>query len=246
MRRIYILLSGFLFIFGAYTAKGQSFKFQHDTVRLAYTGTGLQNLPDDVDNLSTVVADSVLLTWKVIDTDFPADWQSATGICDNKLCYNWPNLWPTVNKYSLPYPDGLGDFHLQTALTTTSPVFDAANGCHFVKVRAYNYYIPTDSATIVFIVCKGPILGAAPVVKPSEEILIYPNPASTELNVVFDAAKDIRNIVVSNIIGKVISVYKVSGANANLNIENLNSGIYVARMYNAQGNVVATRKFTKQ
>jgi hypothetical protein len=76
---------------------------------------------------------------------------------------------------------------------------------------------------------------------------LYPNPAHNEVNLVYNTTADIKNIAVYNIIGKVIAVYKVTENNsANLNLENLPSGIYFARLINSQGNVVVTRKFTKQ
>ena len=82
--------------------------------------------------------------------------------------------------------------------------------------------------------------------KPAEDFVLYPNPAYNELNVVYDASLDVKNIAVYNIIGKVMSVYKVSGTSANLNIENIPSGIYFLRLYNSTGSVILTRKFTRQ
>ncbi len=79
------------------------------------------------------------------------------------------------------------------------------------------------------------------------EISMYPNPAHNELNVIFDAASDVKNILVYNIIGRVMSVYKITDSNsANLNLENIPSGIYFVRLINSHGEMVATRKFTKQ
>jgi hypothetical protein len=80
----------------------------------------------------------------------------------------------------------------------------------------------------------------------ANDVLLYPNPANNELNVVYDGSADIKNIGVYNIIGKLLTVYKVSGASANLNLEHIPSGIYFVRLLNSQGNAVVTRKFTKQ
>ncbi|MFI5195872.1 MAG: T9SS type A sorting domain-containing protein [Chitinophagales bacterium] len=78
------------------------------------------------------------------------------------------------------------------------------------------------------------------------EIILYPNPARDELNVVYSPNADVKTIAVYNIIGKVIAVYKVTSAGANLNLENIPSGIYFVRLTNSHGDVVVTRKFTKQ
>jgi hypothetical protein len=77
-------------------------------------------------------------------------------------------------------------------------------------------------------------------------VSLYPNPANSEVNVVYDEAADIKSIGIYNIIGKLMTVYKVSGKSANLNIENIPAGIYFVRLLNGQGQVVVTRKFTKQ
>jgi len=79
-----------------------------------------------------------------------------------------------------------------------------------------------------------------------EKSVVYPNPATNDINIVFDENADVKNIALYNVIGKVMNVYKVSGNSANLNIENLPSGIYFVKLYSANGSVVVTRKFTKQ
>ena len=117
-------------------------------------------------------------------------------------------------------------------------------GTHYLVVRL------TDTSTgynkdVRYIITKAPT-GVENVSNAAENVKLYPNPASNEINVVYDANADVKNIAVYNIIGKVVSVYKVAGPSANLNIENIPSGIYFVRLYNSNGNVVVTRKFTKQ
>jgi hypothetical protein len=80
----------------------------------------------------------------------------------------------------------------------------------------------------------------------SDIITLYPNPAGYELNVLYDANAGIRNIIVYNMIGKPVTVYKVAGNSARLDIENIPSGIYFIRMVDGQGHVMATRRFTHQ
>jgi hypothetical protein len=75
---------------------------------------------------------------------------------------------------------------------------------------------------------------------------LYPNPALNEINVVYDGSADVKDIAVYNLIGRVMMVYKVTGSSANLNIENIPAGIYFVRLLNTHGNVVITRRFTKQ
>src|ERR1035438_5840636 len=122
MEKIYSVLIGVLFLLYSDCAKAQSFTVQQDTVRYSYIGNGVANIYDYINNPSIVVSDSVQLSWKVILSDFPSDWQSATGICDNSICYGYSMCYPSMaTKISGKYPDGLGDFHVQTALTTVYP-----------------------------------------------------------------------------------------------------------------------------
>jgi hypothetical protein len=81
----------------------------------------------------------------------------------------------------------------------------------------------------------------------TDGISLYPNPASDELNVLFNPNGGIKNITIYNMIGKAVTVYKVTANNsAKLDIQNIPAGIYFIRLSDAHGRVVATRKFTRQ
>ena len=238
MKKIFTLFTGLLLLSATAKLSAQSFTIQHDTATLN-SPTGLVTVVDGV----TPGASNVTITWKVIETNFPSDWQAGTGICDNNQCYSSGLLWPSgTTKTSFSYAAGvLGDFHMQIDLDGATTL-----GCYYYKVRLSNQVVPTDTAIETYIVCKNSIT-AVPTVKSTDDILLYPNPATNELNIVYDASADIKSIAVYNIIGKTMTVYKVTANNsANLNLENLPSGIYFARLINSQGNVVVTRKFTKQ
>ena len=98
---------------------------------------------------------------------------------------------------------------------------------------------------ITFVVNRLPV--SVPVVSTSEsDVVMYPNPATSELNIVYNANLDVKNIAVYNIIGKVMTIYRVTGSSANLNLENIPSGIYFVRLLNAHGETVVTKKFSKQ
>jgi len=244
MKKIFILLFGLFFLSASYRLDAQSFSVQHDTVNFFYNNVtgGVQTVEDAINNLSTVVSDSIVIKWKVIATDFPADWVSLSGICDNNSCFPMTGLWPAGTlKTSNKYADGIGDFHLQVDLSSAT-----SSGSYYVTVRMSNSAVPTDSASETYIVTKGNT-SAVPTVVKSDEVILYPNPARNELNLVYDENADIKNIAVYNIIGKVMAVYKATdNSGANLNLENFPSGIYFARLTNSQGNLVCTRKFTKQ
>ncbi len=205
------------------------------------------------DIITNHTSSGLVLKWRVDTTNFPIEWlaDTAFGICDNYIChYNDAGtppfyLWnPSTDTggicVSAAYPaDSTGDFHLSLNLT------GGRSGTYFVTVGIFDPVPLGTSHTMTFIITK-PAGVSVPNVPGSKDVLLYPNPASNELNLVYDAASDIKNIAVYNIIGKAMSVYKVTGNSANLNLENIPSGIYFVRLYNGSGNVVATRKFTKQ
>jgi hypothetical protein len=235
MKKTFILAISAILFFVSGRAIAQSFTVQHDTTNTNISGsTGTINILDGV----AATSSPVTIKWKVVSTTFPTDWVAATGICDNALCYP-STTWTTGStQTSDPYSTTVGDFHLQVnaddAVTT---------GCYNVRVKLWNSTAPNDSIIETYIVCKYPT--SVPVVKSTEPV-IYPNPATAELNVVYDATADVKNIAVYNLIGKVVSVYHVTGNSANLNLENVPAGIYFLRLMNSNGQVVATRKFTKQ
>ena len=243
MKRIYTLVFSAIALLASFGASAQSFTVAHDTVYFTYTGTSVVSSPDYVAVPSG--GSNVTLKWDVVNTNFPSDWRSAvTGICDNNLCYSGSAFWTalTTMRTSLPYSAGssTGDFHMQLGLSSAT-----SYGTYYLTARLSNASASTDTALATWIITYNPT--AVPNVnKGSEEVSLYPNPATSEINLVFDANADVKTAAVYNIIGKVMSVYRISGNSANLNLENIPTGIYFVRLMNTQGDVVATRKFTKQ
>ena len=224
----------------------QTFTVQHDTVYQTYAPG---NINDFITNISS---SNIYIKWRVTDCDFAADWlvDSVFGICDNASCrFNSSDqLWnPTTRSGSVftsaTYaPSVVGDFHLSLDLTLASP------GTHHVTINLIDGTggLGAYSKQITFYITKAST-GVPTISNGSNDLLIYPNPAHDELNVVYDPSADVKTIAVYNIIGKVMTVYKVSDpAGANLNIENIPSGIYFVRFMNSHGEAVVTRRFTKQ
>ena len=192
----------------------------------------------------------ISIKWQVIACNFPPDWadSAAFGICDNVICYQNTGdtaLWNSttrsgsINVTSAINPGALGDFHLAMNLA------GASDGTYNVRVSLANNSGTGFPKIVTFIITKGnlatPVIAQAPT-----EVSLYPNPASNEVNVVYGSNTDVKNIAIYNIIGKVMAVFKVGDNSANLNIENIPSGVYFARLINSQGEVVVTKKFTRQ
>jgi len=241
MKKFITLLS----LTGALLAGGstyaQSISVQHDTVTLS--GAGFHEASNYLINNTT---SAVTVEWRVLSTNFPSDWLSNTGICDNATCISGAGLWPVATTYeSNPYAASItnGMFKLQIDLATASGT--TTTGTHYMRIRLNNKFAAGDTAIQTYVVTK--TTTSVKVVKATGDVTMYPNPATTALNVVFDGNADIKNIAVFNIIGKQVNMFKVgSSTSASLNVENLPSGIYFVRLMNGNGEVVATRKFTKQ
>jgi hypothetical protein len=244
MRKFLLILMGFSTFFTCGVTKAQSFTVT-DTVYATVATTA-----SVIDTIVNTTSSGLALKWRVINaSNFPSDWltEGAFGICDNTAChYNLSGaLWNSSTSSgtlftTAPYSPGVNtSFYLSLNLT------GATGGTHWMTVSIYDPTPLGTSQTMTFIINKT-TTGVPSVTSSSNDAILYPNPANNELNVVYDASADIKNIAVYNIIGKVMTVYKVTGSNANLNIENIPSGVYFVRLYNDQGNVVVTRKFTKQ
>ncbi len=243
MRRLFTLASALVMLI-CFKAGAQSFIVSADTVYCGVYG--------GPDNITNKVATNIPLKWHVTGTDFPADWQtsSAFGVCDNYNCYNntsnalWNSSTSTGTTYSTTYyansiHDSTDVFRLSMSIPSS-----ATNGTHWVTINLLDNST-SYSKNITFVLTKTPS-SVSSVSAQEEKVSLYPNPASNEINIVCDQSADVKNVAVYNIIGRMMNVYKVSGNNANINIEAMPSGIYFVKLYNSVGNVVVTKKFTKQ
>jgi hypothetical protein len=234
MKKLFTLITVFCALAASNISFAQSFTVHHDTVIVSGITISAEN------NITNPGSANDTLQWKIASTNFPADWMATLGLCDNVTCYGSADLWPTTIKESI-YPSGTGDFHLTADLTSVATV-----GPYVLRVRLNNKYSTNDTAWQTYIITKGPV-AVSPTVKNNAEVSIYPNPATNALNVVFDASMDVKNIAIYSIIGRQLNMFRVSGNNsANLNLENIPAGVYFVRLMNSRGDVVTTRKFTKQ
>lgn len=219
----------------------QNFTLDHGDSVKAAIGSDMTSMHNNVTNITSA---PIKLTWKVISTNMTGTWTTpgVVGVCDNKLCYTndaTNSLLNGVNTYTSDdyAPAAPGDFHLQLA-----GLNGVAAGSAYISVSLTNG-AQTDTAT--FVVTKWST-GVTNVTKVSDDVVLYPNPAQDQVNVLFDSKANIKNITLYNLIGKAMRVYRVSGNSAKLDIADIPSGIYFLRLQDAQGRVIATRKLTHQ
>jgi len=208
------------------------------------------------DNITNITGNNLALSWHVTACDFPVDWLTvaAFGICDDVNCRNnsggslWNETTGSGNTFTSIYytngavlHDSVGGFSLSLDLASATTM-----GTHSVTINIRDT-VSGYNKNVTFTISKLVNTVAVPAVPVGGgDVILYPNPANDDVNVIYDAASDVRNIAVYNIIGNVLTVYKVSGSSANLDLSNFQSGIYFVRLYDGEGRVVATKKFTKQ
>jgi hypothetical protein len=223
-----------LMVLASLGAGAQSVSSEKDTVWVY--ATGAYHAYDYVTNHTT---DTVTVLWEVAATNFPADWLLATGMCDINNCIG--DLWPAHTEHPR-YPPGTWDFHIMGDLTDVS-----TDGPYYITVRLRNEAIPTDEHTQTYVVNRNTAHVAYMSRSSGDDaVVVYPNPATNVVNVMFSGLYGVTGIGVYSIIGREMKVYSTADNSAALNIEHLPSGIYFIKLLNAQGYVVATQKFTKQ
>jgi hypothetical protein len=78
------------------------------------------------------------------------------------------------------------------------------------------------------------------------EIILFPNPAQTELNLIIPAAfSNLKTIQIFNLTGEVEQVYQVNENQQQLDIRALQSGFYIVKVTDA-ANRISVAKFIKQ
>lgn len=175
----------------------------------------------------------ITLNWRISTIDTTGGWHFI-GFCDNDLCYNPPAV--LENSYSPVYGINFEDFHavfngddavMNSSAYVTVRVTDAVSGLtRFLTFVAYKSPTGVVTATAV------------------KNVKIWPNPATTALNVSFNPNTGIRSVSVYNTIGKVVSQYRVQGSSAKLDISNLPAGVYILRLSGAKGELIETKRFT--
>ncbi len=196
--------------------------------------------PDDdvkvANNITNTSSTDLYLKWRMTNSDTSNGWK-LTGFCDNVTCYtNVGSGWHVTDAY---VPNVPGNFY---ALFNgnNAPVGSSA----WIEVNVHDT-VSHYQKTLIYVAYKG-TNNVVSVTRADDNVVLYPNPARNSVNVVFNQSMGVKNIAIYNLIGKAVSVYKVNGNSAKLELNEVPSGIYFVRLMNSRGQIVATRKFTKQ
>ncbi len=203
----------------------------------------------EVDNRIKSATGTITLRWNVTSAIFGTGWNmNGSGICDNVTCYTHDathNIFTSGTNYnsnaydSIRFTGSDHDFHV--VFSTSNP----PNGSSaVVRVNARDITGGT-SRTLTFIGYKGS-LGVTNI-SSSDDVVLYPNPVREAVNVLYDEKAGVRTIAIYNMIGKLMGpIYKPSAnGSAKIDTDDMPTGIYFLRLMDAQGHVVATRRFTR-
>lgn len=189
-------------------------------------------------NITNQTNNPLKVKWNITSSNFPSGWVFE-GLCDNVTCYIGNVTNGDVYETDPYLPNTQGVFY-------TNFNGDAAANNTWAYVRAQiRDTINNYAKTVTFIAYKG-ALGISNVTRYDDEVVLYPNPARNNVNVLFDGNMGVRNIAIFNLIGKPVKIFKVQGNSAKLELAEIPSGIYFVRLINSQGKIVATRKLTRQ
>jgi hypothetical protein len=179
-------------------------------------------------------SDSEIINWHVdmSKSMLPTGW--AASCCDNKSCYAFDG---TIHASAKIASGSTGVW-----ATTIDPTGGGIGSGWVVQYMADNFGQTTKYW--VSMLTKN-TTGISTVNHLDDNVVVFPNPARNEVNVIFNENLDIHTVAICNLIGKAVSVFKTTGNSAKLTIDNIPSGIYFIRLMDANNNVVTTRKFTR-
>lgn len=231
MKKIFLAL---VILLSASSAYSQSFTIPNDTVSRTVTTT--DNLHNDITNVSSA---PIQVTWNVVTHDFPADWAAAFAICDNMLCYSAAsNILSGISQTTGNIAPGTtAVFYALPDVTTATP------GTHYVQIRMASHSQTKDSW---YFITKPGATGVVSYTRFDGQLVVYPNPASGAVKVLFSSDLNAKNLTVSDLTGKVVCKQAVSGTAAYLDVSKLPSGMYMLTIFGDSGQVLAISQFSNR
>jgi hypothetical protein len=203
-----------------------------------------------VDNhLENITAEPIVYQWQVLaPVDVPSGW-TLHGFCDNLECRTpWasgapgtPGLWTTGEvQTSMPLNnDTRSAFYLQVCAPKSAP-----NGTLTMKVRVWS---GEQVDTVTFIATKDDLSGLNAISLTDQRVVIAPNPAVDQVKVFTDKTLGAKQITVVNMLGRVMYSQAIAAGveESTIGLSNFAAGMYMVRVSDEQGNVITSRKLTK-
>jgi len=188
----------------------------------------------DFDVHNTDMDNPIEFLWRVANKDdIPEPW--VAYICDSNLCYG-PGVYdcPSGNPNSFD-PDQVStfNFHVRpnaaerdfTFVLELFDVDDPNNVYSSIEISLNTITTSTDDEEI------------------SDKLAVYPNPTSDVFKIKNDS--EIASLAIYNIVGKQIEKFEHT-AGKEYNITKLRKGVYLVRLFDAQGNAVKALRLSKK
>jgi hypothetical protein len=236
----YTLIAAFL---GLITGvKAQSYTMDKDTSKLPWVFPGYEIEPHI--SFTNTTSAAIKFSWKMT-VFYKDDKWKFNGACDNVLCYTQevPGLTDGTKTF-ITDPVAPGEkldfkmlFNGNEAASPTKSVgtIEIWTGSEAPKKATFIGYKGTTGIK-TFLLTN------------NDDIMIFPNPASTYIDIVYSPASDAKTIVLYNLIGKIVNTYEVTGESSTRCTFNaaMPSGIYMVRVTDSKENIIAIRKITHQ
>ena len=239
MKKFILSLSIILGLAAANEANAQSFTLDKDTVKGVVSDYGGKI----ISTINNNTPGPIKVDWKVISHNIPAApsvWNTDFGLCDNQYCYV-SGILSGSTQTSLDIAAG-GNMHMYISYPYT--VASATTFGPYYVTAEVSQGSTKDTVTFMFNKWTTSVNNVA--TKSADNVVLYPNPVRDDLNIVFTGMNEVKSLGIYNLIGKQVSAYKVNGTSASVNVESMPAGIYMLRLMDGQGRVVAVRKFNKQ
>ncbi|WP_162902952.1 T9SS type A sorting domain-containing protein [Taibaiella koreensis] len=245
MRKILPLL--FLFGLSSAAVHAQDFVLKADTItaetpgQTPPTGSGWDNYTIKLFDYAINKTNAALpFSYTIFSRTIPIGW-GFYAFCDNQTCRTSgdPTLSGTET-VGMPIP--------ANDSSVLEPQFsipvEADNGVGIIRVKVVSANT-IDTAT--YIINKTPT-GVSTISIKDKRVAVYPNPATTDLILFTDRSLNASRVEILNITGARQLTQSIdNGAEAiRIDISMLAKGMYLAKVTNASGAVITTRKFSKE
>lgn len=223
MKRLFTLFIVLLSIQGI----GQNFHFDPTNVlNKTINSSGNSDLNIDIIRDNTV--DTLYLEYELITNTLPEEWYQ--GYCDNHGC--WGSL--PESGYMSPCYDDLNSF---IKLSIDPAGYEGSGTVEYFVYEIGHY---EDGLLMTFNIETPGLVGIEEVLE--NQISVYPNPASDFIQVHSEVELD--HLSIFSLTGQLVQVFNNPKANRNLNISDLESGIYLMKTKDISG-LVFTQKIKK-
>ncbi len=182
-------------------------------------------------------------TWiNITDTlALPKDWE-LTGVCDNILCRSERGEWFYGKPESTETVKAGTSFPMIVHIYAPS---DGEDGTGIFKLQLKTLD-QTDTAVYFLTKVKG--TGVKAIAVSDKRVNLYPNPATTYMQVYVNKGLNAKQVNIVNIVGRQELSQEIAQGTevTQVNTAALAPGMYMLNLTDAQGKMITSRKFVKQ